>query len=99
MFTEICRRNALVLAQAYGAATGNAPTTVSMRFYGNGTFFRELQKRKRSISVDRFGLMLADFARNWPKGTRWPPLEEIHFTQENLVQQNYVSEIRSKHHA
>jgi hypothetical protein len=90
MFNEVCRRNVLTLANEYERATGRGPTVISMNFYGNGTFFRELYQRKRSISVERLGHMLAEFARCWPEGAPWPELEPIYFTRENMLQQRYA---------
>ncbi len=96
MFTEVCRRNTLALAQAYKLATGKSLTTISMRYYGNGTFFRELENRRRSISVERLGDMLTDFALNWPADVPWPELEPLYFSQGNLLQQRYASANRLK---
>ena len=98
MFAEVCRRNILELAKVYGHATYTAPTMVSMKFYGNGTFFRDLEQRWRSISVERMGTMLAKFAKEWPEGEPWPNLEPIYPTRENLLQQRYVMN-RDKRHA
>ncbi len=99
MFNEVCRRNILELAAVYGHATYTAPTMVSMKFYGNGTFFRDLEQRKRSISVERFGTMLAAFAKNWPENTPWPDLAPIYFTPGNLLQQRYVTNRGKTRHA
>ena len=90
MYAEASRRNILKLAKAYASATNRAPTMISMSFYGNGTFFRDLELRKRSISVERLGKLLFDFAKNWPEGAPWPDLEPIYFTKENMLQQHYV---------
>lgn len=90
MFTETCRRNILQIAKAYGQATGRSSNGISMRFYGNGTFFRELEDRNRSITIERYGEMLADFARSWPTDAPWPDLQPIHFSRENLVRQRYA---------
>ncbi len=99
MFNETCRKNLLTLANEYERATGQGPTMISMRFYGNGTFFRELHQRNRSISVERFGTMLADFAKNWPENAPWPDLAPIYFTQGNLLQQRYVTNRGKTRHA
>ncbi len=90
MFSEVSRRNILRLAEAYGAATGRSLNSLSLRFYSNGTFFRELKARRRSVSVDKMGEILADFANSWPKGVPWPDLEPIYFSKENLTQQRFV---------
>ncbi len=103
MFTEICRKNILILADVYATETGLSPTKVSATIYGNGTFFRELRARRRSVSVEQFGKMLAKFATLWPDGTAWPDLQTIHFSRENLLQQRFVTtpkvptQIRKRH--
>jgi len=94
MFAEVSRKNALTLADAYARATGDSLTKVSAQFYGNGIFFRDLANRDRSISVERFGEMLAKFAAKWPRGEPWPDLQPIYFTKENLSQGRHVTNLK-----
>lgn len=84
MFAEICRRNVLALADAYGRAKGWSEATVSNRFYNNGVFFRRLRAGEQSISVEKFGYILGEFARVWPEGVPWPKLTPLLFDRESL---------------
>ena len=87
MYAEITRRNLIKVTDTYGRAMGWSPSTVSLRFYGNATFLREFENRRRSISVERMGRLLAAFANKWPNNLYWPDLEPIHFSKENLKRQ------------
>jgi hypothetical protein len=90
MFAETCRKNILALADAYRRATGEGEATMSGWAYGNGTFFREFSRRKRSVSVDKYGEILAKFAEKWPKNAPWPDLQPVHFSKANVVQQRFM---------
>jgi hypothetical protein len=93
MFAEICRKNILALAEAYGEVMGgHSLSWVSNRLYGNGLFFREFAARRHSISVDRYGEMLGEIAAKWPidKVKDWPDLQPLYFTRENLLQQRHI---------
>ena len=93
MFTEVCRKNILALAEAYGEVMGgHSLSWVSNHIYGNGTFFREFAARRCSISVDRYGEMLGEIAAKWPidKIKDWPDLRPLYFTRESLLQQRHI---------
>ena len=94
MFAEVCRRNALLLVQAYADATGRTESGVSNVFYGNGSFFADLRARKRTISVERFGEMLNQFAVQWPDGVPWPSLVPLSFVRESLIKRGQLSDSR-----
>ena len=93
MFTDVCRKNILALAEAYGEVMGgHSLSWVSNHIYGNGTFFREFAARRCSISVDRYGEMLGEIAAKWPidKIKDWPDLRPLYFTRESLLQQRHI---------
>ena len=84
-FTEDCYHNLFLLIEAYGEATGQSETTLSAKLYGNGTFFRLLRAKKRTVSIDKLGAMLVELVDNWPDDAPWPRgLIPMPWTQESL---------------
>jgi len=81
MFEEIVRKNLLALVADYRSKTGKSLTSVSKEFYGRGDFLREFQAGRHTISVDRLGAMLRQFAAEWPEGEKMPPLRPIFMTR------------------
>jgi hypothetical protein len=75
--TEPVRDNLLTLVSVYRKATGISLATASMKFYGNATFFAQLQRGQQSISVKTLDAVLEKMRAAWPDGVAWPSLRPI----------------------
>jgi hypothetical protein len=85
MISDTLKKNLLAIAAAYARATGATPGQMSFRFYGNTLFFDEFKRGKRSISLDKFDEMVAQFAAEWPDGAQWPDLPPAVITRRKSV--------------
>ena len=69
---KTCRDNLIAIVTAYARASGLTITQVSKKFYGKGSFVAEFKRGARSVSVDKFDELVAQFRDDWPDGARWP---------------------------
>lgn len=72
----VARENILRLAEAYARAKGISLRSVSKYAYGEGDFLEQVRAGKRSFTLRKYDEMRRWFARNRPKGMRWPKLKE-----------------------
>jgi hypothetical protein len=78
MFTKLVRANLLAIARAYRRATGKSWAQVSKEFYGNGTFFQQLQAGKRKgLSTQSVDRMRDKFDAKWPENVPRPIIQPI----------------------
>jgi hypothetical protein len=68
--TKTVRQNLAAIVAAYRKATGASLAQVSKEFYGNSTFFKELNERQ--ISVTALDDILDKFRDKWPENADWP---------------------------
>lgn len=78
---KLIRNNLLAIAAAYCEATGNSLAQVGKEFYGRGSFFTELRKGKRSLSIRSVADMLEKFQKQWPPEAAWPMTRTIYMGQ------------------
>lgn len=84
MLAETCRTNLLALASAYHAATGDSFAKISKVAYGNGTFFRDIQKKRPpDVSLKKIDGLLNWFDQHWPDETPWPLLRAVVMRRQN----------------
>lgn len=69
---KTCRRNLLAIAKAYAKATGLSLKQIGHKFYGRSSFFGELQREERSISLDKFDELVESMRGQWPTKAKWP---------------------------
>ena len=75
---SLARANLLSIVAAYRKATGSSLSQVSKDFYGNGTFFAQLRRGPRAMSIEKLDDMLVHFRAQWPPNTPWPFVRAIH---------------------
>ena len=79
MIDKTVRKNLLAIADAYGNVTGMSRSDIGRKFYGRGSFLKDLRAGKFSPSTSQVDKLVAKFLKEWPKErlADWPFLEAL----------------------